>query len=64
MSRDRKQQIERLIDQLNVDRRDAEHRAVMRQREQFIAELEKSLPDVPLNRRGFGVMDPDDDPRA
>jgi hypothetical protein len=64
MSRDRKQQIERLVEELTLDRRDAARRAVMRQRDALLAELEKSLPAPPLSRHGFGVMDPGDDPRS
>ena len=51
--------IKALIEQHTVQRRLERARAEFRQRGRLLqAELEKPLPaDVPLHKRGFGVMD-------
>jgi hypothetical protein len=61
MSEERDEHIEALIEQHTVQRRLESARAAVRQRGRLLqAELEKPLPaDVPLHKRGFGVMDED-----
>ena len=59
MSEQREEHIEALIEQHTAQRRRESARADARQRGRLlIAEQEKSLPaDVPLHKRGFGVME-------
>jgi hypothetical protein len=61
MSEQRDEHIEALIEQHTAQRRRESARAEARQRGRLlIAEQEKSLQaDVPLRKRGFGVMDED-----
>jgi hypothetical protein len=61
MSEQREEHIEALIEQHTAQRRRESARADARQRGRLLqAELEKPLPaDVPLHKRGFGVMDED-----
>ena len=50
--------IEALMEQITAARREAARREGHRRIKQLQGEVEKSLPaDVPLHRRGFGVMD-------
>jgi hypothetical protein len=60
MSEQRDEHIKALIEQHTAQRRESD-RAEARQRGRLlVAEREKSLPaDVPLHKRGFGVMDED-----
>jgi hypothetical protein len=57
--RDEHIKVKALIEQHTAQRRRESDRAEARQRGRaLLAELEKSLPaDVPLHKRGFGVMD-------
>jgi hypothetical protein len=60
MSEQRDGHIESLIEQHTAQRRrESDREAAIRQRGRLlIVEQEKSLPaDVPLHKRGFGVMD-------
>jgi hypothetical protein len=59
MSEQRDEHIEVLIEQHTAQRRRESARAEARQRGRLlIAEQEKSLPaDVPLHKRGFGVLE-------
>jgi hypothetical protein len=50
------QHIRLLEHELIARRREADRREALRQRARLLAELEKGLPDVPLDKRGFGVM--------
>ena len=61
MSEQRNEHIEALIEQHTAQRRRESARAEARQRGRLLqTEREKSLPaDVPLHKRGFGVMDED-----
>jgi hypothetical protein len=60
MSEQRDEHIKALIERHTAQRRESD-RAEARQRGRLlVAEREKSLPaDVPLHKRGFGVMDED-----
>ena len=59
MSEQREEHIEALIEQHTAQLRRERDRAEARQRGRLlIAEREKSLPaDVPLHKRGFGVLE-------
>jgi hypothetical protein len=61
MSEQRDEHIKALIKQHLAKRRRESDRVAARQRGRLLkAEREKSLPaDVPLHKRGFGVMDKD-----
>ena len=62
MSEQRDEHIKALIEQhMEQRRRECDREAAARQRGRLLqAELEKPLPaDVPLHKRGFGVMDED-----
>ena len=50
--------IKALIEQHTAQRRESDRAAARRRGRALQAELERSLPaDVPLHKRGFGVMD-------
>jgi hypothetical protein len=60
ISQQRAEYIKLLTDQHAAQRREDARREVARSMGRLQAELEKSLPaDVPLHKRGFGVMDED-----
>jgi hypothetical protein len=52
--------IDALMDQITAQRRQAARRQASRSLEQILRQQEKSLPaDVPLHKRGCGVMEKD-----
>jgi hypothetical protein len=54
----RDEHIKALIEQHTAQRRGSDRAEERRRGRQLLVELEKSLPaDVPLHKRGFGVMD-------
>jgi hypothetical protein len=56
----RDEHIKALIEYHTAQRRETDRAPARRRGRALLAELEKSLPaDVPLHRRGFGVMDED-----
>jgi hypothetical protein len=56
----RDEHIKALIEQHTAQRRESDRAEARRRGRQLLVELEKSLPaDVPLRKRGFGVMDED-----
>jgi hypothetical protein len=58
MSEERDDHIKAMMRQLTAQRREADRREALRRIKLLQGELEKSLPaDVPLHRRGFGVME-------
>ena len=58
MSEQRDEHIEALIEQHTTQRRESDRAEARRRGRALLAELEKSLPaDVPLHKRGFGVME-------
>ena len=60
MSEQRDEHIKALIEQHTAQRRESDRAEARRRGRQLLAEQEKSLPaDVPLHKRGFGVMDAD-----
>jgi hypothetical protein len=62
MSEQRDEHIKALIEQHTAQRRrESDREAAVRRRGRLLqAELEKPIPaDVPLHKRGFGVMDED-----
>ena len=60
MSEQRDEHIEALIEQHTAQRRESARAEALRLSRALLAELEKSLPaDVPLHKRGFGVMEKD-----
>ena len=60
MSEQRDEHIKALVEQHTAQRRESDRAEARRRGRQLLAELEMSLPaDVPLHRRGFGVMDAD-----
>jgi hypothetical protein len=55
---ERDEHIKALIQQHTLQRRESDRAEERRRSRVLLAELEKSLPaDVPLHRRGFGVLD-------
>ena len=60
MSDEQDEPVEAVIEQYTALRREQQRFEVRRRSKLLQAELEKSLPaDVPLHKRGFGVMDED-----
>ena len=58
MSEQRDEHIKALTDQRTAQRRESDMAEASRRGRLLQAELEKPLPaDVPLHKRGFGVMD-------
>jgi hypothetical protein len=58
MSEPRDEHIKALTDQRTAQRRESDRDEARRRGRQLQTEQEKSLPaDVPLRKRGFGVMD-------
>jgi hypothetical protein len=58
MSEQRDEHIKALIELHTAQRRESDRAAARRRGRQLLVELEKPLPaDVPLHKRGFGVMD-------
>jgi hypothetical protein len=58
MPEERDKHIKAMIGQLSAQRREADRHEAHRRIKLLQGELEKSLPaDVPLHRRGFGVME-------
>ena len=58
MSEQRDEHIEALIEQHTAQRRESARAEALRLSRALLAELEKSLPaDVPLHKRGFGVLE-------
>jgi hypothetical protein len=54
----RDEHIKALIEQHTAQRRESDRAAARRRGRALRVELEKSLPtDIPLHKRGFGVMD-------
>jgi hypothetical protein len=57
MSEQRDEHIKALIEQHTAQRRESDRAEARRRGRQLLVELEKSLPaDVPLHKRGFGVL--------
>jgi hypothetical protein len=53
--------IKTLVEQHTAQRRESDRAEARRRGRQLLVELEKSLPaDVPLHKRGFGVMEKKD----
>jgi hypothetical protein len=60
MSDEQDEPVEAVIEQHTALRREQQRFEVRRRSRRLQVELEKSLPaDVPLHKRGFGVMDED-----
>ena len=60
MSEQRDEHIKALIEQHTAQRRESDREEARQRGRLLVAEREKSLPaDVPLHKRGFGVMDED-----